>query len=825
VNPGYPLLAEGSGAARTAVCVQGIARALVSGTASLLLVWALVYAPLAQARQSASETAFADAARARLEMAEAQGDARGAAAAKLDLAKHMLAKNLASQGLEFARMAREAIPDSRSDPLSLEIDIGLGSALQATGRTAEALDVLLEATSRAQQAGLVDLELRSRLNLSSTYGRTGRLDEAREQVDKGLALAMPSGNAEMQIRFLLNAARVSVGSGGDGAAALIDQAASIELDPPDPELDRMVLLAGVSAALSVGDKVLAMQRAERARAAAEAQGNAYYRAYALESIARIRCDGPEQKDARVIEYFTEAAATFSLLDQPHDGARVRRYWGRCLESLGKYQQALVLEREGAELQAKSHERFRTDAMAASESAFRAREKAAQLAKLQAEVSHLAQDRELQRARLAWLIASLAILGMAAVWQAARLRLLRANQDRERELAQQQAELLAITGHEIRNPMQCLIGILESGALQAKPGQDKALVSALSAARLVARLASDTLHLAKLEQGNAPASRSDAVELREMLAEVATLAAQSRQLPLQTVCIELGQGVPRWVSTDPSRLSQVLLNLIGNALAYSDEQPVVVRASLCAGGDRLVIQVRDKGPGFAAEELQNLGAAFRRGRLASRNPHGSGLGLAISKRLAHALGGELRLGNAREGGAAAELELPLDVLPMPMDESIETLQDAAPPTSLRVLLVDDDPLPRLGLATLLESLGCTVQQAENSDGLAAAVRVDRFDVVLLDLHLGVESGTTLARSLFAEGPWQGERPFLAIVSGDAEDVRLRSAHPMIDAWLAKPVSQQDAVGLLGKVLRKSAASGVDPHSPLHRSTRHCPDSSS
>ncbi len=740
----------------------------------------------------------------RIASAEERGDAREVASAMLDLARYLLNKNLSGQSLEYARLARASHPAVDSDPLSLEIDIVLAAALQSSGRTAEALEILLETTSRAERLGIPGLELRSRLNLSSTYGRSGRLDNARQEIERGLELARITDNRAMQVRYLLNAARVSLDSGDGRTAEYIKRADTINVDPADPELERMLLLAGVSAALASGDSAQALARAERAFDVATTQGNDYYRAFALEYIARFRCELATDRDIKPLAQFAEAARAFDDLDQPHDGARLRRFWAVCLEGRGAYREALSQQREAGILQMRAQARLQVEAMEASEAAFRNRERSQALLRLESENMALARERGVQSARVAWLLAGLAMLSTAAVWQTAKFRLLQSRRAQDAAVARRQIEMLAFTGHEIRNPAQCLLGVLESGSLQPAVKDARALDLALSAARLVARLAAESLQLAKLEQDVFKQADAKPVALRQLILDCAMLVTQGANLSAERVSVENSEAVPEWMYSDASRLTQILLNLVSNALAYSDGLPVRVRCER-ALGERLVIEVLDQGPGLSAQDSDHLGVSFRRGSAASRNPHGSGLGLAISMRLAVTLGGVIGIRNRDGGGAVARLELPwrpceaVSVKVAPGNH--EGVNES---TDLCVLVVDDDPMPRLGLAILLGSLGCRVDEAADGEELVRALQSRQYDLLLIDLNLGAESGTDLAERLFGARAGLAQRPCLAVVSGDSGDPELQLAHPLIDAWVSKPVSRQDAQQLLGLAHRKSIA---------------------
>jgi two-component system sensor histidine kinase EvgS len=383
-------------------------------------------------------------------------------------------------------------------------------------------------------------------------------------------------------------------------------------------------------------------------------------------------------------------------------------------------------------------------------------------------------------------------------------------DRARRAAeaasQAKNQFLANMSHEIRTPLNGIMGLLQLLETSSLDGEQQEWVRlALESAGRLARLLSDILDLARIEAGHLALQEAplplDAVERDLRALYHASLAAKGMTL-VWSQAPELG-GVVR---TDPLRVRQIVFNLVGNAIKYSDSGTVRVRWDVISrrpdGRSNVLLQVADSGIGIAEEHIAEIFLPFSQvDGSYTRKQQGAGLGLAVVQRLVAAMGGSIAVDSAVGQGSVFEVVLPMgigkDLAPKsdPAKQGAET--GAAPQT---VLVVEDDPVSQMALRALLERAGHRVLVA--GDGAQALDVVARtpVDVVLLDVQMPGMDGMEVARRIRA---WETARrlgesvplhadqpsplPLVALtahaMAGDAE----RILQAGMDAYLAKPVA--------------------------------------
>ena len=401
-------------------------------------------------------------------------------------------------------------------------------------------------------------------------------------------------------------------------------------------------------------------------------------------------------------------------------------------------------------------------------------------------------------RTAWAYAGFALFGALLIAWAAiayRRRLQRRSAwqlaEHKRDLAEQASEaksrFLATLGHEVRTPMTGVLGmseLLQAGALDAtQRGQVDAI---RRAGEHLLRLVNDALDLARIEAGKLQLDPVD-FELHGLVDDVAALMAPLAAQRGLRFATALDPDSPRHLRGDRGRISQILLNLIGNAIKFTEQGEVSLAVSpLSPEGVRF--EVRDTGPGLNDEQKARLFRRFEQAegvRTAARYG-GSGLGLAISQELAAAMGGRIGVDSAPGQGTRFIVELPLapgQASPHAA-ESPKQRETASATGALRLLLVEDDPTVAEVVAGLLRAQGHEVVHALH--GLAAlteAASTD-FDLGLLDLDLPGLDGLALARALRTQG---FARPLVAVTAradGDAEPAALAAG---FDGFLRKPVT--------------------------------------
>lgn len=393
----------------------------------------------------------------------------------------------------------------------------------------------------------------------------------------------------------------------------------------------------------------------------------------------------------------------------------------------------------------------------------------------------------------------------------------------RRAAQQASDaktaFLADLGHELRTPLTGVLGMTE--LLLKEPltaGQRQRAETVLRAGQHLLRLVNDTLDLARIESGRL-LLHDEGFDLSDAVADAVQMLRPTAEAKGVEFRVTLAPGLPPRVRGDQARLKQILLNLGGNAVKFTDRGHVELGvAPLPEGGLR--IDVEDTGIGLDAEQQQRLFRRFAQADGADTQLRygGTGLGLAISRELARAMGGDLELESRRGAGSRFTVRLPLrpetgDGLQAAGDEGRKATSagadDRAPPTGqgntrrrpLNVLLVEDDPIVAEVVIGLLEALGHRVHHANQALIALTLLKTERIDVGLLDLDLPAVDGFELATMIRQQGR---VLPLLAITArADAVSERRARAAGM-DGYLRKPVSG----AMLAETLAALAASSSD-----------------
>jgi signal transduction histidine kinase/FixJ family two-component response regulator len=325
--------------------------------------------------------------------------------------------------------------------------------------------------------------------------------------------------------------------------------------------------------------------------------------------------------------------------------------------------------------------------------------------------------------------------------------LRLASQQAQQASQAKSVFLANMSHEIRTPLNAVIGytqiLLEDQQLAGKARERLRII--LQAGQRLLRLINDVLDLSKIEAGGLQL-HPERFDLCRELTDAATLFDQRAQAKGLTLQLDLALEAPSFVCTDRTKLGQIVLNLLGNAVKFTEHGQVSLSAH--RDGDEVLIDVRDHGPGISAAELAQLFAPFRQGQ-AGHEKGGTGLGLALSRHIARSMGGELSISSAPGQGTHAHLRLPLPAATADSavpDDTEAPMRKLSPQTPLKVLVVDDDDDSRDILVQLLEGLGCQVQSAR--DGLAGLRAAQRggFQIIFTDIRMPVLDGLQMLSQL-------------------------------------------------------------------------------
>jgi signal transduction histidine kinase/CheY-like chemotaxis protein len=297
-----------------------------------------------------------------------------------------------------------------------------------------------------------------------------------------------------------------------------------------------------------------------------------------------------------------------------------------------------------------------------------------------------------------------------------------------ELGRVKDEFLAHTSHELRTPLNSILGFTKlvlDGLCHSRDEERELLRDVFVSAQHLLGIVNDILDIAKIEAGKLKLS-PERVELRPLFDQVlAVVAVQADEKQLKLVDETAGHALPP-VRADENRLRQILINLLGNGVKFTDQGWVTLRAHTDDTPGHVLIEVQDTGIGIPPQRQAGLFEKFKQVDTSFTRRHGgSGLGLAISRRLVEMMGGRIELDSPGEGlGTTVRFSIPVDlpVEDQPHRIQQETLQIAGPPEGVRVLVVDNDPGFRKYLREVLAREGFAVVTAASfADALSAAER--------------------------------------------------------------------------------------------------------
>jgi CheY-like chemotaxis protein/nitrogen-specific signal transduction histidine kinase len=363
-----------------------------------------------------------------------------------------------------------------------------------------------------------------------------------------------------------------------------------------------------------------------------------------------------------------------------------------------------------------------------------------------------------------------------------------------------SQFLANMSHELRTPLTAVLGF--SSLLGEQPGLTPEARNYLqrisTAGEVLLATVNDVLDFSKLESGHveikpAPASPAD---LAGGILDLFTLQAADKALSLEAEGLD---ALPGSVLIDFGRVRQVLLNLIGNAVKFTETGHVRLEAGYAAR--RLTFTVNDSGPGIAPEDAALLFRRFSQvDASTTRRYGGTGLGLAICKGLVEAMGGEIGVDTAVGEGSRFWFSIPADVVGddvdiSPADAPVPDRVHTPIPPGCRVLLAEDNQVNRALVRTVLATLD--VELTEARDGLEAveAAQSLPFDIILMDLRMPRLDGVSAARRIRAEDGPNICSPIIAF----SADAAAQMGAGLFDALVGKPLSAAALIKAMADVL--------------------------
>ncbi|WP_227657388.1 7TM diverse intracellular signaling domain-containing protein [Candidatus Magnetaquicoccus inordinatus] len=358
--------------------------------------------------------------------------------------------------------------------------------------------------------------------------------------------------------------------------------------------------------------------------------------------------------------------------------------------------------------------------------------------------------------------------------------------------------LASMSHEIRTPLNGILGMAELLADLPLPEQGREYsLTILSSGRSLLHILNDLLDYTKIEAEKLHLEHIP-LDLHRLLHDIAALFQQLAKKNSLQFQLHIDPALPVWILGDPTRLRQILVNLLANAIKFTPQGEVSLSSSLVQGNSftpQLLFTVRDTGIGIAAEQFDSIFRSYEQANASTTRQYGgTGLGLAITQQLTHLMAGHIEVASQLQAGSTFRVIIPCHSCDPPADLSTPTesgLSTLPIPSNSHILVVEDDPINRAVMRGMLKRWPIQVTFAHDGRQAIELLSQNSYNLIFMDCQMPELDGYSTCRTLRAMEESLGRHtPVVALTAFAMRDDREKCLAAGMDDYLSKPVSWRE-----------------------------------